>query len=464
MGKPLWLENLQVKSRAWRRQRQWAHQRVSIAQPVYRPGYVPGITWWQVALIVCGIAIVALLATLYARENYWRYRYRNNPTFVTTYHTPRSTPANKDSHYVTDCSDKSTIQGLSNCVGFTDEGRKLLDKTKPAFAGEADVAKDCNVGQLAEGEAIFGCWTFINGDERISMLGANDPLYAQFKESPEVTLAHEFLHAVYYRLSVSDQQQIFTALSSEYGNMVNEIVALGYDYSQVDDELFTRVGSEQTKAPAMVKRIYAKYLTKWSNKSTSDSSNKGNNNNDPSNNSTDTTQSVPASTNIPTDNQPTQTAAPADHTNTDYAKLQRCTVGRVSDGDTLYVDCLPQRIRLIGVDTPESTKKHQCYGNESSNHTKSLVGQTVYLESDGASGDTDMYGRYLRYVYLADGTNYNMQLVEDGYGMLYIFSGQQFKYISQFSSAQDTARGAGKGLWSACQTGINKYGNYQVTN
>lgn len=58
----------------------------------------------------------------------------------------------------------------------------------------------------------------------------------------------------------------------------------------------------------------------------------------------------------------------------------------------------------------------------------------------------------------------SMQLIEDGYGMLYIFSGQQFKYVNQFSSAQDAARGTGKGLWSACQTGINKYGNYQVVN
>ena len=281
-------------------------------------------------------------------------------------------------------------------------------------------------------------------------------------------MVHEFLHAVYYRLPVNEQQQIFTELSSEYNDLVNQIISYGYDYADVDDELFTRVGSEKTNAPAMVKQIYAKYLTKWSNKNSSDSVNNNNNNDsrsdNQSNDNSNATQPTSAPNNTPTNNQPTQVIAPANHTNADYTKLQKCTVTRVSDGDTIHVDCLPQRIRLIGVDTPESTKKYQCYGNESSNHTKALRGQTVYIEGDDVSGDTDMYGRYLRYIYLADGTNYNMQLIEDGYGMLYIFSGQQFKYVNQFSSAQDAARGAGKGLWSACQTGINKYGNYQVVN
>ena len=136
----------------------------------------------------------------------------------------------------------------------------------------------------------------------------------------------------------------------------------------------------------------------------------------------------------------------------------------MSDGDTLYVDCLPQRIRMIGVDTPESTNKHQCYGNEASNRTDSLLGQKVYLETDEVSGDTDTYGRYLRYIYLADGTNYNMLLIEEGYGMNYVFGGQTTKYGSKFKEAENAARSAGRGLWSACQTAINRYGNYEVVN
>ncbi len=147
-----------------------------------------------------------------------------------------------------------------------------------------------------------------------------------------------------------------------------------------------------------------------------------------------------------------------------YRNLPHCKVTHVSDGDTLTVDCLPTRVRLVGVDTPESTIKKQCYGKEASNYTKQLLGQSVYVETDPASGDLDRYERPLRYIILEDGTNYNQKLIELGYGMLYVFNHQQFKYKDAFAAAEQRAHNANLGLWGACQTAINKYGNYHVTN
>lgn len=147
-----------------------------------------------------------------------------------------------------------------------------------------------------------------------------------------------------------------------------------------------------------------------------------------------------------------------------YRNLPHCRVTHVSDGDTLTVDCLPTRVRLVGVDTPESTLKKQCYGKEASNYTKRLLGQSVYVETDPASGDLDRYGRPLRYIILDDGTNYNQKLIELGYGMLYVFNRQPFKYKDAFAAAEQQARVAKRGLWGVCQTAINKYGNYHVTN
>lgn len=123
-----------------------------------------------------------------------------------------------------------------------------------------------------------------------------------------------------------------------------------------------------------------------------------------------------------------------------------------------------QYTSLIGVDTPENTSKTQCYGKNATNFAMGLLGQTVYLESDSVSGDVDTYGRYLRYIYLADGTNFNMQLIEDGYGMLYVFNNQSFKYRPAFSAAEQDSRSNNKGLWGSCSTRLNKYGNYEVVN
>ncbi|MCA1739889.1 MAG: thermonuclease family protein [Actinobacteria bacterium] len=126
------------------------------------------------------------------------------------------------------------------------------------------------------------------------------------------------------------------------------------------------------------------------------------------------------------------------------------TVSRVVDGDT--VDITPtvegkDRVRLIGVDTPE-TKKPGCekqpYGEQASSFTESsLSGQEVGLEFDVEK--TDRYGRLLAYVY-KDGAMFNETLLEEGYAQVATFP-PNVKYVDRFLAAQEAARPAGKGLW-----------------
>ena len=87
-------------------------------------------------------------------------------------------------------------------------------------------------------------------------------------------------------------------------------------------------------------------------------------------------------------------------------ELQQATVERVVDGDTIIVDLdgVEQRVRLIGIDTPESVHPDESRNSEAgdvaSDFTKSIVkqGDTVYLQKDVS--DTDKYDRLLRYVWL----------------------------------------------------------------
>lgn len=79
------------------------------------------------------------------------------------------------------------------------------------------------------------------------------------------------------------------------------------------------------------------------------------------------------------------------------------TVRRVIDGDTIEVefeDGAVARVRLIGVDTPETVDPRrpvQCFGAEASARTRELLdGQRVWLERDVSQ--TDRFGRLLRYV------------------------------------------------------------------
>ncbi len=76
-------------------------------------------------------------------------------------------------------------------------------------------------------------------------------------------------------------------------------------------------------------------------------------------------------------------------------------VERVIDGDTLVLEG-GERVRLIGVDTPETVhpqKPVEYFGKEASKFTRGMVeGKRVRLEYDEGTGRNDRYGRTLAYV------------------------------------------------------------------
>jgi micrococcal nuclease len=127
------------------------------------------------------------------------------------------------------------------------------------------------------------------------------------------------------------------------------------------------------------------------------------------------------------------------------------TVVRVTDGDTVKV--MPEidgedRVRLIGVDTPETDPERvlEPYGEEAARFTqRSLEDQNVTLEFD-VEGEDD-YGRLLAYVYLPDGLMFNEMLLREGYAQVATFP-PNTRYLERFEDAQREAREARRGLWS----------------
>lgn len=130
-------------------------------------------------------------------------------------------------------------------------------------------------------------------------------------------------------------------------------------------------------------------------------------------------------------------------------------VVRVIDGDTVDVeiDDTVERVRLIGVDTPESVAPErpvQCYGAEASAHTAELlpVGTVVRVVRDEVS--RDQYGRLLAYVYRADDDLLvNLDLIERGFADAVTYGDNEALYDT-FVAAESAARSEGVGLWSVC--------------
>jgi micrococcal nuclease len=130
------------------------------------------------------------------------------------------------------------------------------------------------------------------------------------------------------------------------------------------------------------------------------------------------------------------------------------TVVRVIDGDTLVIQGVDQkdvRVRLLGIDTPESvhpTKPVECFGKEASQFLKEMVeGKRVRLLSDVSQDATDRYGRVLAYVFLEDGTHVNEQLLQQGYAYEYMYR-DAYTYRDVFVEAERDAKDVGRGLWA----------------
>ncbi|MGC9000782.1 thermonuclease family protein [Caldisericum sp.] len=135
-----------------------------------------------------------------------------------------------------------------------------------------------------------------------------------------------------------------------------------------------------------------------------------------------------------------------------------CIVERVIDGDTLI--CSGEKVRLIGIDTPESSinphiEKQRSlgdiqtilyYGNLAKKFVEKLVppGTRVKLEFD--IQQRDKYGRLLAYVWLPDGRMLNEVILKEGYAMLYTVP-PNVKYENRLRKAYREAVEKRKGLW-----------------
>jgi micrococcal nuclease len=130
-------------------------------------------------------------------------------------------------------------------------------------------------------------------------------------------------------------------------------------------------------------------------------------------------------------------------------------VTRVVDGDTLHVRLggRQERVRLIGIDTPESVKPGspvECFAKEAAGHTAGLVppGTAVRLVRDIEA--RDRYGRLLAYVYRrSDSLFVNLALARDGVAAPLTIP-PNVAHAEEFAAAAGQARQRGRGLWARC--------------
>ena len=147
------------------------------------------------------------------------------------------------------------------------------------------------------------------------------------------------------------------------------------------------------------------------------------------------------------------------------AAAEKAVVKRIIDGDTISVFSGGKilKIRLIGIDAPESkgNKKAHHNSNRSGKDIKTIIsegkqaiafiktnlkkGDVVYLEFDIATHDK--YGRPLAYVYLSDGRFLNDLMISSGYASPLTIA-PNVKHKDLFLKSFQTARKNKIGLWA----------------
>lgn len=136
--------------------------------------------------------------------------------------------------------------------------------------------------------------------------------------------------------------------------------------------------------------------------------------------------------------------------------VEHYPVLRVVDGDTFIalIDAEEVRIRLIGVDTPESVhpnREVEHFALEASAFLKDLLEDEevffAYDQSNAATNHKDRYGRVLAYTYrVRDSLFVNAEIISEGYGHAY--TSYPFAYLEDFLKYERNARNQNLGLWA----------------
>jgi micrococcal nuclease len=130
------------------------------------------------------------------------------------------------------------------------------------------------------------------------------------------------------------------------------------------------------------------------------------------------------------------------------------TVVRVVDGDTLVArhSGAEVRVRLLGVDSPESVKPGTpvaCFGHQASDFLRRLLPAGTVLRAAYEVEQHDAYGRELWDLWFGDGRLLQGVLAASGTVRPYPYK-PNITYARPIAEAARAAHDARRGLWGAC--------------
>ena len=149
------------------------------------------------------------------------------------------------------------IVDLEERLELTGKGSFYLRVTEPDIAPASQFNQDCP--RLEPGSPILGCYAS-------GRMYIYDVTEARLDGIEEVTAAHELLHAVWERMSESEQDRIGTLLKNEYQQNANKqlIERMGYyernQPTEIINELHSIIPTEVKAISPELEDYYAQYF------------------------------------------------------------------------------------------------------------------------------------------------------------------------------------------------------------
>lgn len=152
----------------------------------------------------------------------------------------------------------ASVKVIEERVGFSNKGAFYFRATQPEVAEAETFNQDCP--RQEPGSPILGCYN----EGRIYIYDISND---QLDGIEEVTAAHEMLHAVWERMSSSEQQRVGSLLRAAYGKLADPDLKERMDYyartepGEFENELHSIIGTEVPTVGSELEQYYAQYFT-----------------------------------------------------------------------------------------------------------------------------------------------------------------------------------------------------------
>ena len=146
------------------------------------------------------------------------------------------------------------MSAVRNSLHLTSEGERIFNATRPLLASRDDFNMSCE--SYDESVSVLGCYT----NDRVYIYNVDDSSLPGIRES---TAAHEFLHAVWTRLTGLEKSKLVPILEDVYSKHSEDLKETVESYPEEEQigELYVRAATQIAELPDELETHYARFFS-----------------------------------------------------------------------------------------------------------------------------------------------------------------------------------------------------------